>query len=117
MPINYVANAGDIPEGTNIIVDVKGLSIGVYNIGGEFFALLNRCPHEGAPLCKGKICGTTLPSGVYQYEYGRVGELVRCPWHGWEFEIRTGKAIFDEKVRAKSYKVQVDDGKVGIVVG
>jgi nitrite reductase/ring-hydroxylating ferredoxin subunit len=116
MTVHYVANKEDIAEGKSLIVEVGSLSIGVYNVRGEFYALLNRCPHEGAQLCKGKICGTTLPSDVYEYEYGRVGELVRCPWHGWEFEIKTGKAIFDEKVRTKSYKVQVDDGKVGIVI-
>jgi nitrite reductase/ring-hydroxylating ferredoxin subunit len=116
MAVHYVANKEDIAEGKNIIVEVGSLSIGVYNVGGEYYALLNRCPHEGAQLCKGKVCGTTLPSGVYEYEYGRVGELVRCPWHGWEFEIKTGKAVFDEKVRTKSYKVQVDDGKIGIVI-
>jgi nitrite reductase/ring-hydroxylating ferredoxin subunit len=57
-----------------------------------------------------------LPSGVYEYEYGRSGELVRCPWHGWEFEIKTGKAVFSDKVRTRSYKVRVDEGKVGIVI-
>jgi nitrite reductase/ring-hydroxylating ferredoxin subunit len=57
-----------------------------------------------------------MPSPVYEYEYGRKGELVRCPWHGWEFDIKTGKSIFSDKVRTRSYKVQVDEGKVGIVL-
>ncbi|MDF2718786.1 MAG: 2Fe-2S ferredoxin [Paenibacillus sp.] len=116
MAVHYVAEAAGIEEGKRIIVEVEGRSIGVYRVGGELYALHNRCPHEGAPLCKGPICGTTLPSGVYEYEYGRSGELVRCPWHGWEFEIKTGKSVFSDKVRTRSYKVQVDDGKVGIVI-
>ncbi|GAA3413456.1 Rieske (2Fe-2S) protein [Paenibacillus hodogayensis] len=116
MTVHYVAEADDIAEGKRIIVEVEGRSIGVYRVKGELYALHNRCPHEGAQLCKGRICGTTLPSPVYEYEYGRHGELVRCPWHGWEFEIKTGKSVFSDKVRTRSYKVRVDAGKVGIVL-
>lgn len=116
MTVHYVAEAGDIREGEHRIVTVEGRSIGVYNIGGSYYAIYNRCPHEGAELCKGPVCGTTLPSRVYEYEYGRSGELVRCPWHGWEFDIRTGKSLFSDKVRTRTYKIQVDDGKIGIVL-
>jgi nitrite reductase/ring-hydroxylating ferredoxin subunit len=116
MAVHYVADTADVEEGKRIIVEVEGRSIGVYRVGGELYALHNRCPHQGAPLCKGPICGTTLPSAVYEYEYGRSGELVRCPWHGWEFEIKTGKSVFSDKVRTRCYKVQIDEGKVGIVI-
>jgi nitrite reductase (NADH) small subunit len=116
MAIHYVAEVNEIQEGQSKIIDLEGRSIGLYRIGDEYYALHNRCPHEGAQLCKGQICGTTLPSKVYEYEFGRKGELVRCPWHGWEFEIKTGKSVFDEKVRTRSYKVQVNEGKIGIVL-
>jgi nitrite reductase/ring-hydroxylating ferredoxin subunit len=116
MAVHYVGEAEAIAEGERIIVEVEGRSIGVYRLNGELYALHNRCPHEGAQLCKGEICGTTLPSQVYEYEYGRKGELVRCPWHGWEFEIKTGKSVFNDKVRTRSYKVQVDDGQIGIIL-
>jgi nitrite reductase (NADH) small subunit len=116
MAVHYVGEAEAIAEGECMIVEVEGRSIGVYRVNGELYALHNRCPHEGAQLCKGPVCGTTLPSLVYEYEYGRKGELVRCPWHGWEFEIKTGKSIFSDKVRTRTYKVLVDDGKIGIVL-
>ncbi|WP_028550829.1 Rieske (2Fe-2S) protein [Paenibacillus sp. UNC451MF] len=116
MGVHYVAQASEIAEGQSKIVDVEGRSIGIYRIGDEYFAIHNRCPHEGAQLCKGLVCGTTLPSNVYEYEFGRKGELVRCPWHGWEFEIKTGKSLFSDKVRTRSYKVQVDEGRIGIVL-
>ncbi|MDF2962634.1 MAG: 2Fe-2S ferredoxin [Paenibacillus sp.] len=116
MAIHYVAQVDEIQEGQSKIVNIEGRSIGVYRIGDGYYALHNRCPHEGAQLCKGTVCGTTLPSKVYEYEFGRKGELVRCPWHGWEFEIKTGKSVFDEKVRTRSYKVQVDNGKIGIII-
>ncbi|MNI29859.1 Naphthalene 1,2-dioxygenase system ferredoxin subunit [compost metagenome] len=116
MATHFVAEEKDFTDGHHVIVDVEGRSIGIYLLGGEFYALSNYCPHEGAPLCKGRICGTTLPSKVFEYEYGRQGEIVRCPWHGWEFDIKTGKSLFNEKVRTRKYKVEVEDGKVGIVI-
>lgn len=116
MAVHYVATTEDIPVGERIIVDVQGRSIGIYNVNGHYYAIHNRCPHEGAQLCKGRVCGTTLPSNVYEYEYGREGEYVRCPWHGWEFEIKTGKSIFNEKVRTRTYAVLVDQSKIGIVL-
>jgi nitrite reductase/ring-hydroxylating ferredoxin subunit len=117
MPVHFVMDAGDIPESGHAIVSVEGREIGIYRIGGEYYALHNYCPHQGAPLCAGIVCGTNLPSDVYRYEYGRQGEIVRCPWHGWEFDIKTGKSLFNEKVRARSYKVELRDGKIGIVIG
>ncbi|WP_159882384.1 Rieske (2Fe-2S) protein [Paenibacillus puerhi] len=116
MSIHYVAHTKEIEEGKSKIVELEGRSIGIYRIGDDYYALHNRCPHEGAQLCKGPVCGTTMPSNVYEYEFGRKGELVRCPWHGWEFEIKTGKSVFSDKVRTRSYKVQVDNGKIGIVL-
>lgn len=116
MPTEFVAHVDDIQDGGHIIVDVQGRSIGVYRINGEFFALHNYCPHAGAPLCKGQTVGTTLESKVYEYRFGRPGEIVRCPWHGWEFDIKTGKSLVDPKVRARSYKVVVEDGRIGIVL-
>ncbi|MDF2658036.1 MAG: 2Fe-2S ferredoxin [Paenibacillus sp.] len=117
MAVHYVLEADDLEDGGRTIVSVEGREIGVYRIGGQFYAVHNYCPHQGAPLCKGVVCGTTLPSDVYKYEYGRGGEIVRCPWHGWEFDIKTGKSLISGKVRARTYKVEVSEGKVGIVIG
>ncbi|MCY9698175.1 Rieske (2Fe-2S) protein [Paenibacillus alginolyticus] len=116
MATHFVTDLISMADGQHVIVNVEGRSIGLYRINGEYYALHNRCPHEGAQLCKGKVCGTTLPSDVYAYQFGRQGEIVRCPWHGWEFDIKTGKSLVDEKVRVRSYKVTVEDGKVGIVI-
>jgi nitrite reductase (NADH) small subunit len=115
MAIHYVAKVEDFAGGECIIVDINGLSIGVYQLGKKFYALYNRCPHEGAPLCKGPITGTNLPSKVYEYEYSQ-GEIVRCPWHGWEFDIKTGKSLFNDKVRTRSYRIEINEGRVGIII-
>ncbi|GIP37805.1 (2Fe-2S)-binding protein [Paenibacillus sp. J31TS4] len=117
MAIHYVLKEGDLADGGHAIVTVNGREIGIYRRGEAYYALYNYCPHLGAPLCSGRVCGTNLPSDVYRYEYGMAGEIVRCPWHGWEFEIATGKSLFSDKVRAKTYPVEVHDGQIGVVLG
>ena len=117
MGVYYVADINDIPINTHIIVEIKGKSIGLYNVDGEIHAINNYCPHQGAELCKGPVCGTNLESEVYQYIYGRDKEIVRCPWHGWEFNIKTGKSLFSDKIRTKKYKVVLQEDKIGVVIG
>lgn len=110
MAVHYVMDAADVPEGGRVIVQAAGKEIGIYRIDGQYYALLNYCPHQGAPLCAGHVSGTNLPSRVYEYIYGHQGEIVRCPWHGWEFDIKSGLSLFSDKVRVKRYEVRVDDG-------
>jgi nitrite reductase/ring-hydroxylating ferredoxin subunit len=88
----------------------------VFNVAGRLYALHNGCPHKGGPLCEGRVCGTTLPTDRYAFEYGREGELIRCAWHGWEFEIATGRALADPKVRARTYPVTVEHGRVVVAL-
>ncbi|WP_309118257.1 Rieske (2Fe-2S) protein [Paenibacillus sp.] len=109
-PLRFAAAADDLAEGTSILVDVGGRTIGVFRVGGRYYAFHNYCPHAGAPLCLGQVVGTTLPSAVYEYAFGRQGEIIRCPWHGWEFDMTTGRSLANPKVRAKSYEVRVEDG-------
>jgi 3-phenylpropionate/trans-cinnamate dioxygenase ferredoxin subunit len=107
---NYpVCRVAELPPGGRKIVNVDNKSIGIFNVKGNFFALRNICPHQFAPLCEGKITGTTLPSKPGEYRYAREGEIIRCPWHGWEFDITTGKSIFNpHKVKVRSYDVSVE---------
>jgi len=104
-----VARLSEFPPGSRRIVDANGRSIGVLNVGGQLYALRNFCPHQGAPLCLGKIQGTTLAGKPFEYEYGRDDEIIKCPWHGWEFEIATGRSVFNpHKVRVRAYEVTVE---------
>ena len=106
---HVVGSVSELPPGTRKIVEVEGISIGVFNAGGRFYALKNTCPHQGAPLCLGSLKGTALPSAPGEYVWGREGEILRCPWHGWEFDILTGRSIFNpHKVRVKAYEVTVE---------
>ncbi len=106
-----VATVEEIQPGQRKIVDVGGRSVGVFNVGGEFFAVLNRCPHQGGPLCKGETLGFLRPGEVGEFQYSRAGEIVRCPWHGWEYDLRTGQSWFDPgRVVVRRYEVSVEPG-------
>jgi nitrite reductase/ring-hydroxylating ferredoxin subunit len=107
---HVVARVEEIPPGARRILDVGGRSIGVFNVGGEFHALRNRCPHQGGPLCEGQILGALR--GTVPGDYERTPEaIIRCPWHAWEFDLRTGRSWFDpDKVRVRAYAADVRPG-------
>ena len=105
-----VGRTTDIPPGERKLVDAGGRSIGVFNVEGTFYALRNTCPHQGAPLCRGSIGGTFEPSSPGEYVWGRQGRILRCPWHGWEFDLTTGQSVFNpHKTRVRRYVVTVED--------
>lgn len=111
MTRHVVATVDEIPPGARKIVEVGGREIGIFNLAGEFFAIANRCPHEGASLCKGRIVGLVEADEPGSYRFSRKDELVRCPWHGWEFDIRTGKSWCDpRRTKVKSYDIKLEDG-------
>jgi nitrite reductase/ring-hydroxylating ferredoxin subunit len=91
MSRRVVARASDVAPGTCKIVTARGREIGLFNVDGEYFALSNRCPHKGAELCRGMIVGLPQSSAPGEYRLSRPGEFIRCPWHGWEYDIRTGQ--------------------------
>ena len=106
----------DIPPGGRKIVRVEGREVGIFNLKGQYYALKNVCAHQGARVCLGKVVGTTLPSAVYEFVYGREGEILRCPWHSWEYDITTGQSIFDPNVKVVTYPVEVNDGKIVVTI-
>ncbi|SEO04233.1 Rieske (2Fe-2S) protein [Paenibacillus sp. OV219] len=106
---HVIGPVAEFPTGTRRMLVVQGRPIGIFNVKGSYYALKNSCPHQGAPLCVGTVTGMTLPSAPGEYLYGREGEIVRCPWHGWEFDITTGKSIYDpHKCLVKTYDVTVE---------
>jgi len=108
MAKHVIAPLRDFPAGTRRLVDVKGRAIAVFNVNGEFFALANRCPHQGGNLIQGRLVGLIEASEPGCYRYSRRGEIIRCPWHGWEFDLRTGKSWCEpERVRARQFAVSV----------
>lgn len=107
---HYVGSLSEFPAGAHKIVEIRGRSIGVFNVHGTLYAIRNHCPHQGAPLCRGKITGTTMPSAPGTYVYSREGEIIRCPWHGWEFDLTNGRSIFNpHRCRVRAYAVTVEE--------
>jgi nitrite reductase/ring-hydroxylating ferredoxin subunit len=111
MSRHVVGRTSDFQPGSHKIVEVSCRQVGVFNVNGEFFALLNRCPHGGAELCKGTVVGLVQPQGVGEYAIARKGEFIRCPFHGWEFEIRTGQSYCaPERLKIRKFEVSVQSG-------
>ena len=111
MTRQVVARAGDVAPGTSVVVSVKGRDIGIFNLDGEYFALANRCPHAGGPLCQGRIVALVQSEGPGHYRLERHQEFLRCPWHGWEFDIRTGQSWCDpNSTRARQFAITVAPG-------
>ena len=108
-----VGRVEDLPPGSVTIVSRGKFGIGVFNVGGTFYALTNYCLHRGAPLCRGQVTGMVVAGDQpYESRMVRVGEFLRCPWHGWEFEISTGCAVAYPEKAIRTYPVRVEDGTV-----
>ncbi len=111
MARHVAAAASEIAPGGRKLVEVAGRAIVVFNLAGDFFALANRCPHQAGELAKGALCGLVKSTEPGVYEYSRRGEMIRCPWHSWEFDIRTGQSWCDpQRIRARRYDVKVARG-------
>lgn len=111
MARHVVAAVGEIPPGSRKVVEAAGRQIVVFNLDGEFFALLDRCPHQGCRLSTGMLCGEVESKVPGEYNYGRQGEMLRCAWHQWQFDIRTGKSWFDpRRTKVRAFPAHVESG-------
>ena len=113
-----VGSAADFTAGTFTIVEVDGREIGITRLkDGALRAVRNHCPHKGAPVCRGIVGGTWLPSQPGELVYGRDGEVLVCPWHGFEFDLKTGEELFQpECTKLLMYPVSERDGSVVVLI-
>lgn len=112
-----VCREDELEPGEHTVVSSGDVSIGVFNVDGEFFALLNRCLHQYGPLCEGstrpKVEGTHPGVGERVEETLCVDDpVIECPWHGWSYDVKTGSHTGDEDVRVPTYDTVVEDGTV-----
>ena len=109
MARHVVARIGEIPEGGRKLVDLGGIPVGVFHVDGEYFAILNRCPHQAAPLADGHLWpGLLVADRPGEYVNRQDIPIISCIWHGWEFDLRTGQSVCDpQRLRVRNYDVQV----------
>ena len=123
MTEHVIAETSDFEEADRILVSLKGKEIGLFEIDGEYHALLNWCVHQGGPCCEGPITGTkrgkfdreTLKTDI---QWVRDGEILSCPWHGWEYDATSGECLSDSRFALPKYPVRVDDdGRILVDLG
>jgi 3-phenylpropionate/trans-cinnamate dioxygenase ferredoxin subunit len=113
---HVAGRVNEFVDRTSRVIEIGGRSIGIVRVGATFYALLNTCPHQGGPVCTGGIYPRTraeiLPNGRIREWYDHAAPVVACPWHGWEFDIETGRCVADPTRRVASYETTVVDGDV-----
>ena len=113
MAKHIVAKQGELPDGGGKLVYLDNIEVGVFFVEGEYHAYRNMCPHAGAPVCNsvvGKVMTAdeiTLPN--------RDRPIIRCPWHGWEFDLATGCHTFTQ-AKLKSYPVEIEGDEISVVM-
>ena len=95
-----VASTSELEPGSAKTVEVNGKAIALYNVGGKIFATDNTCLHQGGPLGEGIL----------------EGEIITCPWHMWEYNVRTGENLGDSSLKLATYPVEVDGTDIKVAV-
>jgi nitrite reductase/ring-hydroxylating ferredoxin subunit len=80
---------------------------------GELYGLLDKCLHQGGQLSRGKLMAATdCTPGECDYQITEGREIVKCPWHGYEYDVKTGETLFDPDRRLRTFKVHEEDGQI-----
>jgi len=95
-----VASLSELPPGSAKVVEVLGKTIALFNVEGTIYATDNTCLHQGGPLGEGQL----------------MGEVVICPWHQWEYNVRTGENVEDSSLKVATYPVQVEGSEIRVAV-
>lgn len=95
-----VAGTEEVKPGHGIVAEVNGKTVAVFNVNGEFRAIDNTCLHRGGPLGEGDV----------------EGNVVTCPWHGWQFDVTTGACVNNPSAKVEVYEVRVDGTDVKVLL-
>ena len=106
---HVVATVDEIPPGTHKLVPIGRHGVGVYNVGGTFYAIANYCPHEGGPLCTGRARGRNIVDESVPGDAVMVRDLefIYCPWDQWGFELATGTTAVKPEWSIRTYPVRL----------
>lgn len=117
MALHLVTTVEVLEEAKPSVHTVEGRSIGIIKSKGEIYAVRNICPHKRAPVCQGQLRGTMLPSAPNTFVFGMENQVLRCPWHGWEFNLTTGETICDGLSKKLTFfPVTIKDGAVYVEI-
>ena len=95
-----VATVEEIPQGQGKVFEVNGNQVAVWNLNGNFCAFQNVCPHRGGPVGEGEV----------------EGNIITCPWHGWQFDVVTGVSPINPAAKLTKYDVKVEGNEVRVAV-
>jgi nitrite reductase/ring-hydroxylating ferredoxin subunit len=118
---HFVGKADEFKDGDRRIVFVGDTEIGLFKNQGEFYAYSNTCLHQAGPACEGMIISKVeekiLPDGTSAglYFSDTVTHFV-CPWHGYEYNLKTGVCAADRRLRLRKYDVMQKDDGVYVIV-
>ena len=116
-----VGDSASVPEGGRLVVDVSNVTVGVFRVEGRLYAYENTCPHMGGPVCQGLL----IPAVIEQVNDAKVSTgfafnendpRIVCPWHGFEFSIKTGCHPASQSVRLRAIGVREADGAIHVTV-
>lgn len=113
----YVCKVGELDDGSVRLIGEPGRQIGVMLHEGEYLAYRNRCPHQGGPACEGvripQVQDVIDGDGQFLGQRYDENDLhIVCPWHGYEFHIKTGEHVINPKIRLHKHKAVVREGNV-----
>jgi nitrite reductase (NADH) small subunit len=112
-----VGAVAEFAEGRMRIVGVAGREIGIARWNGTVYAVNNLCPHQSGPVCSGILSGRLTAGTPGEMELDVDVPILACPWHGWEFDLRTGKALHDPHHRLRIFPVRVENGRTLVDLG
>lgn len=122
MPRSYVVcRADELKDGDRKVVSCDGTPVGVFRVDGQLVAWLNACPHRQGPVCQGRMYQRVLEpvaadGTVRELAYDEHVTNIVCPWHGYEFDLKTGINQGSDKIRLRKVTLEEKDGKIHVVI-
>jgi nitrite reductase (NADH) small subunit len=116
-----VGTIGELADGERRVISCDGTEIGVFMVDGELVAWYNQCAHRGGPVCQGRIYRRVVEPvdaerKTRMLQHDPRAKNIVCPWHGWEFDLRTGQHPAGAKFALRKAKLEVADGHIYVVV-
>ncbi|MET0515867.1 MAG: non-heme iron oxygenase ferredoxin subunit [Nitrospiraceae bacterium] len=91
-----VAGTADVKPGGGMVAEINGKTLAVFNVDGAYHVIDNTCVHRGGPLGEGDV----------------EGDVVSCPWHGWQYNIKTGACVNNPAAKVATYEVKVEGNDI-----